>query len=226
MPRSRLFVTTKASGTKTDVDTEAAFATSLSKLGLDHVDLYLIHAPFFANGDMAVIQRKWADLERIHASGRARSIGVSNFGIPELTAVLEVAKVKPVVNQIEFHPYLQHIDGDYDLLAFHREHGIATAAYGPLTAVIKGKPGPLDAVYEALARKYGVTEIEVALRWCVDQGIVALTTSKNKDRVEAILSNVPSFKLTPKEVDEITEKGKEKHLRAFWPNRIPADEKR
>lgn len=228
VPRDRLFVTTKVSGTRADVDTEAAFSASLAKLGLDHVNLYLIHAPFFAKGDRGVLQRKWADMERIKASGRARSIGVSNFSIADLEAVLETAKEKPVCNQIEFHPYLQHVvpGTDYDLLAFHRKHDIATVAYGPLSALTKGRPGPLDATYAELARKYGVTEGEVALRWCIDQGIVTLTTSKSKERIESLLRNVPSFKLTPQEVDEIAQKGREKHLRVFWGNRYAPDDKR
>ncbi len=176
VPREKLFVTTKIVGTK-KTDTEAAFAESLKKLQLDYVDLYLIHAPHFADSDEE-LQQKWADLEAIQASGRAKSIGVSNYLIPQLEATLKTAKVVPAVNQIEFHPYLQH----GDLLEFHRKHGIATEAYGPLSAILKGSPGPLDATYKELAHKYGVTPGEIALRWCIDQGVVTVTTSSKEDR--------------------------------------------
>lgn len=192
----------------------------MKKLQLDYVDLYLIHAPFFAEGSKKALQEKWSDLEAILATGRARSIGVSNFLQKDLEAILETANVIPAVNQIEYHPYLQH----GDLVDFHKKHGIATVAYSPLIAVTKGSPGPLDSLYSALAKKYGVTEGEIALRWVIDQGIVAITTSAKEDRLKAYLSKIPSFKLTPKEVEEIATKGKEKNYRGFWKQRYAADD--
>lgn len=101
-------------------DTEASFAESLEKLQLDYVDLYLIHAPYFAKTDED-LQQKWADMEKIQKSGRAKSIGVSNFLQPDLEVVLKTAKVVPAINQIEYHPYLQH----GTLLDFQKEHKIA-----------------------------------------------------------------------------------------------------
>jgi diketogulonate reductase-like aldo/keto reductase len=187
---------------------------------LDYVDLYLIHAPFFAT-TKADLQQKWADLEAIHASGRAKSIGVSNFLQEHLETILETAKVKPTVNQIEYHPYLQH----GDLLDFHKKHGIATMAYGPLSAVTKAKPGPLDETYEQLAHKYGVSPAEIALRWCIDQDVIALTTSDKEERLRQYLK-VADIRLTPKEVDEITELGKKKHFRGFWGNKFAEDDRR
>jgi diketogulonate reductase-like aldo/keto reductase len=160
-------------------------------------------------------------MEAIHASGRAKSIGVSNFLQPDLEAVLATAKVPPAINQVEYHPYLQH----GDLIPFHKKHNIATAAYGPLTAATKAKPGPLDQTYEQLAKKYGVSEAEIAIRWCIDQGIVALTTSDKEQRLRQYLK-ISEFKLTPKEIETISELGQEKHFRGFWNVKYAADDRR
>lgn len=98
VPRQELFVTTKVLPHIDDIP--AAIDRSLKKLGLDHVDLYLIHAPFFAKGDKTALQAKWADMEEVAASGKAKSIGVSNFGKKDLDAILETCKVRPAINQI------------------------------------------------------------------------------------------------------------------------------
>ncbi|KAI0484205.1 aldehyde reductase 1 [Xylariaceae sp. FL0804] len=218
--RSRLYVTTKlASTTKQDVRT--SFDASMERLGLDYVDLYLIHAPFpFAPAEL---QQAWADMEAIKASGRAKSIGVSNFLQEHIETILEKAKVPPAINQIEYHPYLQHSG---DLVEWHRKQGIALSAYGPLSAVTKASPGPLDAVYERLSHKYGVTPGDVALRWCIDQGIVAITTSANEQRLQGYVTKLPKFQLTEKEVAEISETGQQKHYRGFWNNKFGDDDRR
>ncbi|KAK4237650.1 NADP-dependent oxidoreductase domain-containing protein [Achaetomium macrosporum] len=221
VPRSKLYITTKTS-CRPGESIETAFSRSLANLGVDYVDLYLIHSPFWASSP-AELQQKWAEMEALKESGRARSIGVSNFLREHLETVLATAKHPPVVNQIEYHPYLQHEGG---LVEFCRERGIAVAAYSPLTAVTKAAPGPVDAVYERLAKKYGVTEAEVALRWCLDQGIVTLTTSSNEERLKEWMQRLPLFKLTPKEVEEIAEKGKGKHYRGFWKNKFAEDDRR
>ncbi|KAA8571778.1 hypothetical protein EYC84_001748 [Monilinia fructicola] len=192
VPREKFFITTKITGTKV-VDTQAAFEESLKKLQLDYVDLYLIHAPFFAKTPQD-LQRKWAELEAIHASGKAKSIGVSNFLQKDLEIILETAK------------------------------NIAIAAYSPLTAVVKASPGPLDDTYAHLARKYGVTPGEIALRWIIDQGMVALTTSGNEHRLKGY-QKIKQFKLTPKEVEEISRIGSEKHYRNFWNDKFAPDDR-
>ncbi|XWW98649.1 hypothetical protein V2A60_006650 [Cordyceps javanica] len=221
VPREELYITTKLPAVE-KTNTQERFDASLKKLGVEYVDLYLLHGPWFADGSEEALQRKWAEMEAIQASGRARSIGVSNFLQEHLEPILKTAKVVPAINQIEFHPYLQH----GDLLAFHRAHGIAVAAYSPLAPLVRARGGPVDARWAELAAKYGVGEAEVGLRWCVDQGIVTLTTSSNAERMRRVVSLVPQFKLTPKEVEDVAELGKQKHFRAFWPDKFAADDRR
>ena len=220
VPREKLFVTTKCHG-EVNKPTQAAFELSLQKLGLDYVDLYLIHGPFFAK-DQTEIQQKWAELEAIKASGRARSIGVSNFLQEHVETILKTAKVPPAINQIEFHPYLQH----GDLVAFHKKNNIAISCYGPLVPITRHKGGPVDAVWSELAKKYGVSEGDVGLRWCLDQGLVAITTSSKRARLQDYMQKLPAFKLTEDEVKQIAKAGDKEHFRAFWSRKFDTNDRR
>lgn len=220
VPRKELFVTTKISAVEKK-DASEALNLSLKKLGLDYVDLYLLHGPWFADSDEEM-QQRWKDMEAIQASGRAKSIGVSNFLQEHLEPILKIAESPPVINQIEFHPYLQH----GDLLDYLRKHKIAVSCYGPLVPITRVHGGAVDTYWKGLAKKYGVTESEVGLRWCMDQDLVAITTSSNKDRLASYMNFVPRFKLTPKEVSEIADLGKQKHYRAFWTNKFADDDRR
>ncbi|KAF2016606.1 aldo-keto reductase family 1 member C13 [Aaosphaeria arxii CBS 175.79] len=207
--RDKLFVTTKVPDTSRS-DIAGSLRASLKKLGLDYVDLYLIHSPFAAKTDED-IQGAWAQMEAVQKEGLARSIGVSNFRPVDLKALVKTAKVVPAVNQIEFHPYLQH----KGLLGVHKELGIATVAYGPLTAVTKAKPGPADDFLASLAKKYAVSEGEISLRYCIDQDVVAITTSSKEQRLSDYL-RAATFKLTPVEIKTLNELGEQKHFRGFW----------
>lgn len=243
--RETLFVTTKAT-VKADKPLEENFSASLSKLGLDYVDLYLIHSPFFTE-DPQVLQAKWAEMEAIQASGRARSIGVSNYIQQHLEPVLETARIPPAINQIEFHPYLQHITQDRksSLLEYHRAKGISVSGYGGkcsaptlyllirwiayrgstgLSAITRASPGPVDDIYARLATKYNVTEGDVALRWTLDQGVVAITTSSKEERLQQYVAKLPSFELTAEEVKSISDFGFKKHYRGFWRDQYADDD--
>lgn len=147
-------------------------------------------------------------MEAVARSGKARSIGVSNYLIEHLETVLETAEIVPAVNQVEFHPYLQR----GNLVPWSEERGIVTSAFGPLSTITKGRPGPTDAVVARLAERYGISEEAVLLRWCVDQGIVAITTTSKESRLRDYMG-ITEFKLADGEVAEIGAEGAKKHLR-------------
>ncbi|KAM0713778.1 hypothetical protein Q7P37_010740 [Cladosporium fusiforme] len=216
--REKLYVVTKVFPNIADIP--AALNASLKKLGVDYVDLYLIHAPFFSD-KKEDHQAKWAQMEQLKASGLARSIGVSNYLPEQLDWILETASTPPSINQIEFHPYLQHPE----LLKYHKEKGIATSAYGPQTPITKAQGGPVDEILRRLAKKYAVNEGEICLRWCVDQDIVPITTSSKEQRLSDYLRAM-TFKLTPAEVKMINEAGAEKHFRGFWNAKFADDDRR
>lgn len=216
--RSKLFVTTKCTSVTSNVAEH--LDASLKKLGLDYVDLYLLHAPFDANGDKKILQSAWAAMEQIAASGKAKSIGVSNYLREHLDATLESAKVRPAINQIEYHPYLQH----GDLIAYHKNKDIKLSAYAPQVPVTKASDGPLTPLLEQLAKKYAVNPGEILLRWVLDQGIVAITTSSKEQRMSDMLRTV-TFSLTPKEIEQISETGNSYHFRAFWKQKFAENDR-
>ncbi|KAM0711156.1 hypothetical protein Q7P35_001895 [Cladosporium inversicolor] len=216
--REKLYIVTKVLPNIADIP--AALNTSLKKLGVDHVDLYLIHAPFFSE-KKEEHQAKWKQMEELKAAGLARSIGVSNYLPEHLDWLLETATTPPSINQIEFHPYLQHAG----LVDYHKKHNIALSAYGPQTPVTKAAGGPVDDVLAKLSKKYAVNPGEICLRWCIDQDIVAITTSSKEQRLSDYLRAM-TFKLTPAEVKQINEAGAQKHFRGFWNHKFADDDRR
>lgn len=160
-------------------------------------------------------------METVLAAGLTKSIGVSNCLARHLETIASVAKIAPSVNQIEFHPYLQHSGS---LLDYHKAHSIATLGYAPLTPVTRASPGPVDGYLAALSKKYAVNPSEIMLRYCVDQDIAAITTSSSEQRLSDYLRAM-TFKLTPKEILEISRLGQEKHFRAFKKQHYAADDR-
>ncbi|MFI8849436.1 aldo/keto reductase [Streptomyces sp. NPDC053499] len=173
IPREDLFITTKLWNDDQGRDRAlAAFDSSLEKLGLDYVDLYLIHWPTPAR-DLYV--ETYTVLEEILASGRTRAIGVSNFRVADLQRLQENTGVTPAVNQIELHPAFQQSE----LRAFHAEHGVATEAWSPLAqgAVLEDEP------IVKIAGTHGVSPAQVVLRWHLQSGNIVIPKSVTPERI-------------------------------------------
>lgn len=192
VPREELFVTTKLwnsgtrdwSGRQGRDAVRKAFDESLTKLGLDYLDLYLIHWPRPMHGTFLNV---WHAFEELLADGRVKSIGVSNFGPQQLEVLLKEASVVPVLNQVELHP-------DYpqpQLRSFHSEHGIATEAWSPLG---QGKALLTDPVLVKIAEKHGRTVAQVVLRWHLQNGIIVIPKSVTPSRIRENL-DVTGFEL-------------------------------
>ncbi|KAF2755612.1 Aldo/keto reductase [Pseudovirgaria hyperparasitica] len=215
--RSKLYVVAKVINNPLDV--EGSLRASLKKLQLDYVDQYLIHHAWWTSSP-ADIQKSWAQMEAVQALGLTKSIGVSNFRPQDFEVLLRTAKVVPAINQIEFHPYLQH----NALIELHKKHGVATSAYGPLTPIVKAAGGPVDEALARLAKKYAVSEGEVLLRWCIDQDIIPITTSSKEQRLSDYL-RAATFKLNPSEIQSLKEIGENKHFRGFYTNKFEVNDR-
>lgn len=188
--REELFITTKVWNSDQGYDsTLKAFDTSMSKLGLDYLDLYLIHWPVKGK-----YKETWKALEQLHKDGRVHSIGVSNFQIHHLEDLLADAEVRPVVNQVELHPLLSQLE----LREYCKSQGIQIEAWSPLA---QGKL--LDnEVLKAIGAKYGKSTAQVIIRWDLQHGIVTIPKSSNPERIVEN-ANVFDFELTAEEMKQI-----------------------
>jgi len=205
VPRSELFVETKL--WVSDYGYDAAlhgFDVSTRKLGLDTVDLYLLHQPLPQDFDATA--GAYRALERLLDEGRVRAIGVSNFSPAHLEAFLPRIDVMPAVNQVEVHPYY----GQPGLREAHRRLGIATQAWSPLGGVYVYRPSDgeapknalADAVITTIAERHGRTPAQVVLRWHIDSGRSAIPKSVRPERIAENL-DVLDFSLAPDEVAAI-----------------------
>ncbi|MFG2222328.1 aldo/keto reductase [Streptomyces sp. NPDC048644] len=173
VPRDELFLTTKLWNDDQGYDsTLKAFDASLARLGLDHVDMYLIHWPTPARDRYL---DTWRAIEKLYADGRVRTVGVSNFQPDHLERLLENTDITPAVNQIELHPHLQQ----ERLRAFHREHRIATEAWSPLAqgALLQ------DSAITSLAERHGKSPAQVVLRWHLQLGNIVIPKSVTPTRI-------------------------------------------
>jgi 2,5-diketo-D-gluconate reductase A len=192
IPRDQLFITTKLWNADQGYDsTLRAFDTSMGKLGLDVLDLYLIHWPTPTRG---LYGETWRAFEKLLADGRIRTIGVSNFRVEDLQHLLDEYDVVPAVNQIELHPQFQQPE----LRQFHTEHGIATEAYSPLGhgELLK------DPVIGEIADAHGVSPAQVLIRWHLDLGNILIPKASSPERISQNI-DVFGFSLTDEELARI-----------------------
>jgi 2,5-diketo-D-gluconate reductase A len=192
IPRGEIFVATKLWNAQQGYETTlGACEKSLDRLGLDHVDLYLIHWPVPTEGRAL---HTWRAFERIHEEDRARTVGVSNFRIEDLEMLEREAAVRPTVNQIELHPHFPQAE----LRAWHAEHGIATEAWSPLAQ------GDLlvNETIAAVASRHDRTPAQVILRWHLQLGNVVIPKSATPARIRENLE-VFDFALDDEDMTEI-----------------------
>ncbi|MEV0389462.1 aldo/keto reductase [Nonomuraea sp. NPDC050643] len=172
LPREKVFVTTKL-WNGDHGRAEAAFDESLARLGLDYVDLYLMHWPV-PKQDKYV--QAWKAMEKIYRDGRAKAIGVSNFTVETLTRLMNETDITPSINQIELHPYLQQ----REMRRFHEANGILTEAWSPLG---QGKGLLDDPALKVLSDKHGKTPAQIVLRWQLQVGNVVIPKSVTPSRI-------------------------------------------
>ncbi|WP_167103873.1 aldo/keto reductase [Mycobacterium sp. DL592] len=192
VPRDELFITTKlATADQGFQASQDAIKASLERLGLDYVDLYLIHWPAEQNGKYV---DAWGGLLRIREDGYTKSIGVSNFTPEHLSNIIDLSYFTPAVNQVELHPLLNQAE----LRAVHADYSIVTEAYSPL-GVGKLLENPAIA---AVAAAHGKSPAQVLIRWSLQLGNVVIPRSSNPQRIAENI-DVFDFELTADEVETI-----------------------
>ncbi|MEH7352588.1 aldo/keto reductase [Neobacillus drentensis] len=190
VPREELFITSKVWNSDQGYETTLkAFETSLNKLGLDYLDLYLIHWP-----GKDKYKETWKALEKLYKDGRVRAIGVSNFQIHHLEDLISSAEIKPMVNQVEYHPHLTQ----KELQAFCKKEGIQLEAWSPL------KQGQLlnEQILVDIAHKYNKSVAQVILRWDLQHGVVTIPKSIKEHRIIEN-ADVFDFELTSEDMEKI-----------------------
>ena len=193
IPRKDLFITTKLWVQDAGYESaKKAFETSLNKLGLEYLDLYLIHQPFHD------YYGAWRAMEELYKEGRIRAIGVSNFYPDRLVDLCVNAEIIPAVNQVECHPFFQQKDA----LKVMKEYGVQPEAWGPFA---EGKNNFFqNPILAEIAAKYGKSVAKVALRWNVQRGVVVIPKSVHKERIQENF-NIWDFELSDKDMETISD---------------------
>ena len=201
VPREELFVTSKLWNTDRGYEaTKAAFQASLDRLGLDYLDLYLIHWPAnekqFGAGAAKINAETWRAMEELYEAGKIRAIGLSNFMPHHVAELLKTAKIKPMVDQIEVHPGWTHAEEIKKLQAMD----IVVEAWGPLGG--QGATVLVDPTMQKIAATHGKSTAQVSLRWILQQGVVPLPKSVHVDRLKQNME-LFDFELSNEEMQTI-----------------------
>jgi diketogulonate reductase-like aldo/keto reductase len=201
VPREELFITTKVWNSNQGYEkTLAAFAESIEKLGLDYIDLYLIHWPLPAKGKYI---DTWKALEKLYKDGKVRAIGVSNFHVPHLEDLIANCEVVPMVNQVEYHPRLTQTK----LHEFCKENKIQLEAWSPLMQ------GELlgEATLAEIGQKYNKSVAQIILRWDVQNEVVTIPKSVKPERIKEN-SDIFDFELTTEEMTLINQLNEDRRV--------------
>ena len=199
LKRKDIFVTTKVWNTEQGYEnTLNAFNNSLQRLNMDYVDLYLIHWPVtkdYADTWQSRIKETWKAMEKLYKEGKIRAIGVSNFLVHHLEELMSSCEIKPMVNQIEFHPG----HNQKETVEFCKKHEIVVEAWSPL-----GRGVILENEFlSEIAKKYNRTIAQICLRWIIQQGIVTLPKSVTLERIKSNFE-IFDFELSEEDMDKIT----------------------
>src|SRR3954469_6705916 len=201
VPREELFVTTKLwNGDQGYESALTAFETSMDKLGLDYLDLYLIHWPVPSKG---LYLETWKALEKLYKDGRVRAIGVSNFNVNHLEDLLANCEIKPMVNQVEYHPVFNQTE----LHDFCKKNEIQLEAWSPLM-----QGGLLEEpVLVEIANKYNKSTAQVIIRWDIQTGVVTIPKSVKPHRI-AENADIFDFELSQEDMDKINALNQDKRM--------------
>ncbi|EKN86907.1 glyoxal reductase [Leptospira interrogans str. 2003000735] len=201
IPRKEIFITTKLWNADQGSDkTRKALENSLDRLGIDFVDLYLIHFPVTSKR-----MDSWKELEKLYHDKLCKAIGVSNYTIIHLTELLKNSQITPAVNQVEFHPFLNQIH----LLEYCKKHKIQFEAYSPLAHGQKIE----DPTIAKIAQKYDKTPAQILIRWAIEQKIVVIPKSIKKER---IIENSKVFDFAISEEDMKILNSLDEDFRTCW----------
>ena len=191
IPREDLFITSKLSNQDQGYEsTFEAFNLSLEKLGLDYLDLYLIHWPAKFN------QESWKAMEELYKNGKVRAIGLSNFHQHHIDEILTIATIKPMINQFERHPYFQQ----HELFEYGIKHDLVMEAWSPIA---KGKVLG-DQVLKEIAKKYKKSVVQIVLRWQIQTDYVIFPKTENVERLKENF-DIFDFELSQEDMKIIAE---------------------
>ena len=198
IPREDLFLTSKVWNSQQGYEnTLKAFNESIKKLGTDYLDLYLIHWP------TPMQKETWRAMEKLHKEGYIRSLGVSNFTVKYLQDILQSAEVKPVLNQVEFHPYLVQ----KDLINYCRQENIHMEAWSPL---MRGGILNIDLLKD-LSVKYNKSIPQIVLRWDIQMGFSTIPKTTSRERMLENM-NIFDFEIEEEDISRITSLNKDKRI--------------